>query len=165
MYHFIKDFVQEWQNESANTLKVMQQLSDNSLQQRVTPQGRSLGRIAWHIVQSFNDMAGRMGLPVEAPGEDAPIPAQAKGIADAYAAAAESLAKAVQTWSDADLQIEDNMYGEMWKRGVTLQILINHEIHHRGQMTVLLRQAGLQVPGVCGPSAEEWSQFGMPAQE
>jgi hypothetical protein len=29
----------------------------------------------------------------------------------------------------------------------------------------LMRQAGLKVPGVYGPSREEWSQFGMPAQE
>jgi uncharacterized damage-inducible protein DinB len=165
MYHHINDFVQDWQSESANTLKVMQQLSDASLQQRVTDKGRSLGRIAWHIVQSFSDMAGRMGIQLDAPKEEAPIPQQAQLIAQSYAAAANSIGKAVQAWSDADLQVEDNMYGEMWKRGVTLQILIQHEIHHRGQMTVLMRQAGLSVPGVCGPSAEEWSQFGMPAQE
>jgi uncharacterized damage-inducible protein DinB len=30
-------------------------------------------------------------------------------------------------------------------------------------MTVLMRQAGLRVPGVYGPSQEEWSQFGMEA--
>jgi uncharacterized damage-inducible protein DinB len=164
MYHYISDFVQDWQNESANTLKVMQQLTDASLQQRVTDQGRSLGKIAWHLVTSFSDMAGRMGLTVDAPPEEAPIPEQAQSIAQAYGAAAESVRKAVQGWRDTDLQTEDNMYGDMWKRGATLQILISHEIHHRGQMTVLMRQAGLKVPGVCGPSAEEWSQFGMPAQ-
>jgi hypothetical protein len=32
-------------------------------------------------------------------------------------------------------------------------------------MTVLMRQAGLKVPGVYGPSREEWSQFGMQPQE
>lgn len=164
MYHTISDFVQDWHNESASTNKVMQQLTDASLLQRVTEQGRALGKIAWHIVTSFSDMAGRMGLPVNAPSDETPVPEQAQAIAQAYAAAAESLTKAVQSWSDADMQIEDNMYGEMWKRGTTLQILISHEIHHRGQMTVLMRQAGLKVPGVCGPSSEEWSQFGMPAQ-
>jgi uncharacterized damage-inducible protein DinB len=164
MYHYISDFVQDWQNESASTNKVMQQLTDASLLQRVTEQGRTLGKIAWHIVTSFSDMAGRMGMQVNAPSDETAVPEQAQVIAQAYAAAAESLAKAVQSWSDADLQTEDNMYGEMWKRGMTLQILISHEIHHRGQMTVLMRQAGLKVPGVCGPSSEEWSQFGMPAQ-
>jgi len=37
-----------------------------------------------------------------------------------------------------------------------------HQTHHRAQMTVLMRQAGLKVPGVYGPSREEWSQMGMP---
>ena len=28
-------------------------------------------------------------------------------------------------------------------------------------MTVLMRQAGLKVPGVYGPAREEWAEFGM----
>ena len=53
------------------------------------------------------------------------------------------------------------MYGETWKRGVALEMLIRHEAHHRGQMTVLMRQAGLPVHGVYGPSREEWTAMGM----
>jgi len=60
---------------------------------------------------------------------------------------------------------EINMYGEKWTRSATLASIIKHQIHHRAQMTVLMRQAGLKVPGVYGPSREEWSQYGMPAQE
>ena len=41
--------------------------------------------------------------------------------------------------------------------------LINHQNHHRGQMTVLMRQAGLTVPGVYGPAKEEWATAGMEA--
>ncbi|MCK6259572.1 DinB family protein [Fictibacillus sp. KIGAM418] len=47
------------------------------------------------------------------------------------------------------------MYGEKWENGLTLYILNCHQIHHRGQMTVLMRLAGLKVPGVYGPSIEE----------
>ena len=36
------------------------------------------------------------------------------------------------------------------------------EAHHRGQMTVLMRQAGLTVPGIYGPAQEEWAAMGMP---
>ena len=65
-------------------------------------------------------------------------------------------------WDDAALQVEDDLYGETWKRGFTLTVLLNHEIHHRGQMTVLMRQAGLKVPGIYGPSKEEWAGYGTP---
>ena len=68
-------------------------------------------------------------------------------------------------WGDQDLVVEDDMYGEMWPRGKSLAALSNHQTHHRGQMTVLMRQAGLEVPGVYGPSKEEWSAYGMPPQE
>jgi len=57
------------------------------------------------------------------------------------------------------------MYGEKWTRGQSLLALMAHEIHHRAQMTVLMRQAGLKVPGVYGPAREEWAAYGMPAQE
>jgi uncharacterized damage-inducible protein DinB len=32
-------------------------------------------------------------------------------------------------------------------------------------MTVLMRQAGLKVPGIYGPSREEWVKIGMTAPE
>ncbi|MDM7920662.1 MAG: DinB family protein, partial [Pyrinomonadaceae bacterium] len=66
-------------------------------------------------------------------------------------------------WNDDTLLQEDNMYGETWTRGLTLFYLMAHQADHRGQMTVLMRQAGLPVPGVYGPSKEEWLAHGMPA--
>jgi len=36
-----------------------------------------------------------------------------------------------------------------------LQTLVVHQIHHRGQMSVLMRQAGLVPPGIYGPTREE----------
>lgn len=68
-----------------------------------------------------------------------------------------------EKWTDESLKELDDMYGEKWPRGLTLSILNKHQIHHRGQMTVLMRQAGLKVPGVYGPSRDEWSAMGMEA--
>ena len=42
-------------------------------------------------------------------------------------------------------------------------VLVTHQTHHRGQMTVLMRQAGLKVPDVYGPAKEGWATYGMPA--
>jgi uncharacterized damage-inducible protein DinB len=53
------------------------------------------------------------------------------------------------------------MYGEDWLNGLTLRILISHEIHHRGQMTVVMRQAGLRVPDIYGPTRDQWQEWGM----
>jgi len=165
MFYHVRDFIKDWQKESANTMKIMQQLTDDSLNQRVTAQGRSLGRIAWHIITCLGEMTQRMGLATEAPAENAPVPVKAQDIIIAYERAAGSLLTAIQEWQDADLNKADDMYGEQWKRGFSLKVLLRHEIHHRAQMTILMRQAGLAVPGMYGPSREEWSQFGAPPQE
>jgi len=33
--------------------------------------------------------------------------------------------------------------------------VMNHSIHHRGQLSVYLRQTGSKVPSIYGPSADE----------
>jgi uncharacterized damage-inducible protein DinB len=166
MFRTIEDFEKQWKGERASSLKVMRALTDASLGQMVAPGGRSLGRIAWHVVQTLGEMGGHAGLKVEGVDEKAPQPAQAAAIADAYTVNAESVARAVKaSWKDADLPVEIDMYGEKWPRGQALAALIAHEVHHRGQMTVLMRQAGIAVPGVYGPAKEEWAAYGMPVQE
>ncbi|HEX2204517.1 MAG TPA: DinB family protein [Longimicrobium sp.] len=167
MYRRIDDFVQDWALEAEATLKALRGLTDAALAQRVTPEGRAAGRLAWHVAQTIPEMMGTAGLKgVEGPGEHDPVPAGAAEIAEAYARAADSVGRAVQSqWSDDELGDEIPMYGEMWAKGGTLGILVKHQAHHRGQLTVLMRQAGLAVPGCYGPAREEWAWLGMPAMD
>lgn len=166
MYRTIKDFTADWLQETKSTLKIFRTLTDVSLGQQVTPDGRSLGFLAWHIILSLGEMGERSGLHVAAPEGHAPIPDSAKEIATIYLTAARSITDDVQKqWTDESLGEEVEMYGEKWKRGFALASLLRHQTHHRGQMTVLMRQAGLNVPGVCGPSREEWAHWGMPAKQ
>jgi uncharacterized damage-inducible protein DinB len=163
MFRHLEDFYASWKHEHEATLKLFDRLTDESLHQRVIPDGRTLGFIAWHIVQTLGEMPARTGLSVDAPAEDTPPPSSAAAITAAFAKASDSLVEQIRThWSDDTLLEEDDMYGEQWTRGVTLLCLVAHHAHHRGQMTVLMRQAGLQPNGVYGPSKEEWAAFGMP---
>jgi uncharacterized damage-inducible protein DinB len=159
----ISEFISLWKSETEATLKLFSVLTDPALTQAVSPGDRTLGRLAWHITTTIPEMMGHVGLPISAPAVDAPVPATALEIVEAYRNAAASLLELVQSqWSDATLDLADNLYGEPWKRGFTLTVLIHHQIHHRGQMTVLLRQARLTVPGIYGPAREEWANLGMP---
>ncbi len=166
MYRKLQDFVEYWKFESEATHKILSACTDASLGQRVGPDDRTLGRVAWHLTTSIPEMMEKTGLSVVGVTADAPCAASAKEIADTYRAVADSLAGQVGSrWTDSDLEVEDEMYGQKWKRGVTLGVLIAHQTHHRGQMTVLMRQAGLKVPGVYGPAREEWSGMGMKPPE
>ncbi len=162
MFRTINDFDTVWSQELESTQKILKHLTDKSLTQAGAPGGRTIGRMAWHIVISIPEMMTRTGLKLEGPQADAPLPASSKQIFSAYNDAAVSLLKQIKAqWSDATLSVIDDMYGEKWARGKTLAALVFHQIHHRAQMTVLMRQAGLSVPGVFGPAREEWAQYGM----
>jgi uncharacterized damage-inducible protein DinB len=65
--------------------------------------------------------------------------------------------------SNTNLTFEEliDFIGQKKPNGTLLMFLLQHQNHHRGQMTVLMRQAGLTVPGIYGPSKEEWANFGM----
>ena len=161
MFRRVADFQKAWEQETGSTLRVLGALTDASLGQAVTKDDRTLGRLAWHLATTPGEMMERTGLAVAGPAHDTPAPTTAAAIVSAYETAAEAVAKGVADWTDAALEVEDEMYGERWPRGMTLQALVVHQAHHRGQMTVLMRQAGLKVPGVYGPSREEWTAYGM----
>ncbi len=166
MYYKLQDFLNDWKVESELTLKVFKNLTDESLTKKFDENVRTAGKLAWHITTSVGEMAHQTGLSFKAAEGDLPVPETAKEIVDAYKEASENLAAAIKSnWNDDSLSIEDNMYGEMWKRGTTLKVIVNHQIHHRAQLTVVMRLNRLKVPGVYGPSKEEWAGFGMPAQE
>ena len=165
MFRTIDDFSSTWAQESEGTLKVLRNLTDASLPQRVAPGGRTLGFLGWHITCTLAEMGEHAGLRVTGPTDKThpDVPSRAANIATTYAAAAASLIAAVRAqWTDAQLGDLIPMYGEQWPKGLTLYSLVAHQAHHRGQMTVLMRQAGVPVPGMYGPSQEEWAAMGLP---
>jgi uncharacterized damage-inducible protein DinB len=160
-YRSIESFLEDWESEAGDTSLVLGAVTDAALGQSVADGHRSLARVAWHIAVSIPEMMNKVGLGLTEVDEHAPVPATGAEILDGYdRTAAELLAAVRANWTDATLDEEDDMYGFRWKRGFTLKCLVFHQIHHRGQMTVLMRQAGLRVPGVYGPSLEGWTAVG-----
>jgi uncharacterized damage-inducible protein DinB len=162
VFQRLDDFLQGYDRLSQGTQQLMDALRDTDLSRAVAENHRTLGGLAWHIVVSPVEMMNRTGLGLATVDAEAPPPAAAREIAEAYRRVARELPEALRRrWTDATLQETDEMYGERWPRDLSLRILREHEIHHRGQLTVLMRQAGLSVPGLCGPSREEWQRYGM----
>jgi uncharacterized damage-inducible protein DinB len=164
MFRKIDDAVAAFEHQSTEFAKFLASLTDESLKQEIAPGHRNLGRIAWHITCSYPEMANKTGLNVNGPSEAQPVPATVDEIFDAYVGTTASLIDEIKAkWTDETLEVVDDMYGMPWTRGTTLAVLLTHEVHHGGQMTVLMRQAGLVFPGLVGPTKEEWVQYGMDA--
>ena len=166
MVRRMDDFRKAWTEEAKHTVTVLEAIPDQALGAAITPGHRDLRRLAWHIVESTIEVPTHMGLAI--PGAERvkggfidPPPATMAAILEAYSAASDGLLKGIESWSDADLERDDEVYGETWKRGDALQLMLVHQTHHRGQMTVLMRQAGLLVPPIYGPVKEGWSAYGV----
>lgn len=166
MYRKISDFISDWNYESETTLKLFNNLTDDVLNKKFNENVRAAGRLAWHITVTIPEMVQRTGLSFEALDHESPVPSTAREICDEYKKASDSMIASIkENWTDVSLEDEANMYGEMWKNGKTLDSLVKHQTHHRGELIVVMRLAGLKVVGPYGPSKEEWVNYGMQPQE
>jgi len=161
MYCSVSDFIAEWKNEAVLTQKVLDGLTDEALSQQVYSEGRTLGTIAWHFVTNIPDYLSEFGVSVAATQNPSEVPS-AKEIAETFKAVSSHVVSALQEqWTDDTLKQIQNAFGRMESNATIFMGLIKHIVHHRGQVTVLMRQAGLPIPAVYGPSKEGWVQMGM----
>lgn len=158
----LNDFYSWWKEETAFTLKIFAAIPDQDFEKVPAKGLRSPALLCFHLAHTTCEMMQKTGLPLEwTLGEK--YSGQSKSeIMAAFEKGSEELVKAISSaWNNDTLEISDNMYGENWKRGLTLQILITHLIHHRGQLTAVMRMLGARVPGIYGPAQEEWVEYGL----
>lgn len=165
MFRFISDFETIWAQESEKTLQILDAIPDEAAETAVTPEHRDLRRMAWHLVETVVELPANMGLKVEGfagePFKTTP-PDSMKAIRETFRIVSENLLVQAKGLNNMAMATNYPFYGMTWTGGFALFVLVTHQAHHRGQMTVLMRQAGLKVPGVYGPSKEDWTVYGMP---
>lgn len=163
MYTTINDFAVEWESEARLTQNLLDGLTDESLGQPIGPGRRTLGQLAWHLVTSVRYMSS-LGLSIEGSDEadDGSAPESAARIAEQYRKLSLSLSRAVRAkWNDDSLREKQTIMGREWGNGDSLRFTIMHQAHHRGQLTVLIRQAGLRPPEIYGPTYDDWVDKGL----
>ncbi len=166
MIRKIEDFEAEWKKESALTIKIFSAISNDKLHQKPNDNIRSLGKLAWHITQTLTEMPFKAELIDEDNLESKEVPATIAEIVETYTEYSDMiLNKVKENWTDENLLDKLEIYGQEWRKTILLSVLINHQIHHRAQMTVIMRLLNITVPGIYGPAKEEWANFGMPAQD
>jgi len=162
MIRKLEDFYAVWNYESESTLKMFEAISADRFKNTGSENIRSIARLAWHIAESIAEMLNHAGLPLngisDASNETNDLP---KLISEYKKSSASLIEKLKANWSDDILDEKVNMYGDMWEKGQVLSVLIRHQSHHRGQLSILLRQEGLVIPGMYGPTKEEWIAMGL----
>lgn len=156
MYRKVDDFINDWENARAGTIKALEAMTDEKLEQAIVEGHNTLGWLGWHITSAQEYFAGLLGLTVTMPNDVRTVPKNAEKIIETYKAVSKELADKVSTsFTDNSLAEDVDQHETPTPRGEILRTLINHQTHHVGQITVLLRQAGLKVPGVMGPTRED----------
>ncbi|GAB6255055.1 MULTISPECIES: DinB family protein [Peribacillus] len=162
MYITISDFIKEWNKEAILTQNVLDSLTDESLEQQVYPEGRTLGRIVWHFTTNIPDYLAHFGLKIDRIESSENVPSSAQEIAITFKNVSSHAAKIIeQQWTDASLEQIQEAFGRQETNASILMGLIKHIVHHRGQVTVLMRQAGIKPYGVYGPPKEDWIHLGV----
>ncbi|MBW8351137.1 DinB family protein [Bacillus sp. IITD106] len=154
MYRKVEDFVNDWNVASAGTLNVFKAMTNDKLDQSIAEGHNSLGWLAWHLVGAAGAFGHFAGLSIPGPTQDQPAPTDVAEIVAAYEKIINAYKEETTKLTDESLLEEVTGFGGPTLRGELLRSLIDHQTHHRGQMTVLLRQAGLTVPPIMGPTKE-----------
>ena len=150
----IKHFLEIWDAETKSTLACFENLTDESFSKDLVHDYRTIERNVNHIVDCAASIPFAATLPVV--GYEKKHYTNKAAIIDAYIKNTAAVKQAAAKWTDENLPEEIPMYGETWTKGSALWVTFVHQVHHRGQLTVLIRLAGLKVPGVYGPAKEEW---------
>jgi len=158
----IELLLQELEQEAQTTRRVLERVPGDRLAWKPHDKSMSLGQLALHIASVPGAIAEISQIsPFPVPAFEQP---SAQSAAELIPALDASLAKAraiLRTLDDADLaKIWRVVDGDREVMAIPVgavfrSIMLNHWYHHRGQLSVYLRQVGVPVPSIYGPSADE----------
>ena len=148
--------LQEFENEASTTRRVLERVPSDKLAWKPHPKSMSLGALALHVAASPGVICGWAAEDVTTfSGQTPPAPESTDQILAAHS-------KEILT------RLGDEGLKGMWsakageqtlmtmpKAALVRTIVMNHWIHHRGQLSVYLRLLDVPVPSIYGPSADE----------
>src|SRR5215218_9336279 len=155
-------FLTEFEMEAKTTRKVLERVPADKLSWKPHPKSMSLGELALHVAASPAVISGWCSEDETTfTGEKTPLPGSTGDILAAHD-------QGVATVKERLTKVGDEGMKSMWtakaggatlmsmpKAALVRSIVLNHWIHHRGQLSVYLRLLDVAVPPIYGPSADE----------
>lgn len=161
MSQMLAPILQEFEQEKAVTRKVLERVPEDKLTWKPHPRSMSLGQLALHTASVPRDVTG-MALQdtFEVGGMTFPEAISVQEILDALEEGTQAMQRLGELSDEALLAtwriIKDGQEIMAIPRiGLVRSILLNHWIHHRGQLSVYLRLLEVPVPAIYGVSADE----------
>ena len=157
-------FLGELKHEAVNTRKMLERVPTDKLSWKPHEKSMTLGRLASHLAElpfwmratienAELDFAKYPRIPFK--GETT------EQIVNEYNKRIEEATKILEIATDEQLNAiwtmrnGEKIFFQLPRKIVLRNFVFNHQVHHRGQLSVYLRLLNVPVPGMYGPSADE----------
>ncbi len=153
----------ELRQEAATTRKMLERVPQASFEWQPHEKSMTLGRLASHVAGLYGTWLKATLSQDEFDLADS-LPLKAENVSDILEAFDQNVSAAIEllqahsderlftTWR---LKRGGQVLFEMPRWAVLRSMVINHIIHHRGQLSVYLRLLNVPLPSVYGPTADE----------
>ena len=157
-------FLNELDNEAKIARSCLERVPADKFDWKPHEKSMTFGRLASHVAEMFGwtqntlksdvlDFAGMDFTPFEPKTSEELLAFFDDHIAKAKAILAETSDETFMT--DWTMRKGEQVYFTMPKVAVMRTFVMNHIIHHRGQLSVYLRLNDIPVPSIYGPPADE----------
>ena len=156
----LEQFMSTWDQEAQKTLRLLENLPPTQYEFRPDTAGRSLGELAWHLAEleaymTFGIEVGKFDTSPKPPGIERPR--EVAALAPGYQRVHDQAVARVRRLEPDDVARRIPFFGgqDVEVREILRGAVLHHHIHHRGQLALVCRLAGGQVPSLYGPNREE----------
>ena len=152
----------EYDREMAATRRLLERLPMDALDWRPHPKSMTLGALAAHLAEtaSWTNVLTTLTYDADAATRTSPTTDPAVLLA-AFDESVDATRRNLTGKTDAELTAvwtvrrDGQTMFTIPRMAMLRGILLNHHIHHRGQLTVYLRLRDIPLPAIYGPSADE----------
>ncbi len=156
--------IMELDREASSTRKMLERVPEGKNEWAPHAKSMTLGRLATHVAtlprwagflveDAFDLVLNSVATPTPPPTTAGLVALFDKTIADAKSVLAGfDDGRAMGMWT---LSMKGKTIFSMPRLAVVRMMILNHSVHHRGQLSVYLRLLDVPVPGMYGPSADE----------
>lgn len=161
----MEPMIAELKHEAGTTRRLLERVPQEKLAWQPHAKSMSLGRLAAHIANLPGMLVGaltRDKLDADELKAESPSSESVADILEAFDKKIESALELLKTESNESFMLApwrytsgEHVVFEMPRLAVIRFVVLNHIIHHRGQLSVYLRLLDVPLPSVYGPTADE----------
>ena len=160
-------FLPEFDHEMVTTRKTLERVPEDKVDWKPHNSSMAMGRLAGHITEMTGFVAATFqgdSFDFHPEGAPPPVPTVMKSrqqLLDLFDKNVANARAAISKASDEDLHKTWTLmnggktFFSMPRIQVLRSMILNHVIHHRGQLSVYLRMNQVPVPSIYGPSGDE----------